>query len=451
MLEILIAALAGAIVVGEQPAAVPHGAPLFLASFGLIVAWPALLASAGAYSARIFGAGSDEYRRVGRAGLTLLALAAFTSYAGQLDLSRGLVGVAVPTLTLLTVLGRYLARLRLRRLWASGRCTKRVVVVGRGGAVLELAGRLERDRSAGLQVVAACVTRDDQSRVARASALPVGGLDDVVAVAAEYRADAIAVTSASETAAEYLRALSWQLEGSGLELLVAPGLIEVAGPRLHIRPVEGLPLLSVEQPRFEGWQRLVKGAADRLTALVALILLAPVLLAVAAAVAATSDGPVLYRQERIGMNGRPFQILKFRTMVPDADQLLATLEHANASDGLLFKLRHDPRVTPVGRVLRRFSIDELPQLINVLTGSMSLVGPRPPLPTEVARYDSSVRRRLLVKPGLTGLWQISGRSDLSWEESVRLDLRYVENWSFAMDAMILWKTGRAVLSSSGAY
>jgi lipopolysaccharide/colanic/teichoic acid biosynthesis glycosyltransferase len=195
----------------------------------------------------------------------------------------------------------------------------------------------------------------------------------------------------------------------------------------------------------------VKGAADRLTAAVALILLAPVLLAIAAAVAATSAGPVLYRQERIGMNGRPFQILKFRTMVPDADQLLATLEHANASDGLLFKLRHDPRVTPLGRVLRRFSLDELPQLLNVLAGSMSLVGPRPPLPTEVARYDTSVRRRLLVKPGLTGLWQISGRSDLSWEESVRLDLRYVENWSFAMDAMILWKTGRAVLTSSGAY
>jgi exopolysaccharide biosynthesis polyprenyl glycosylphosphotransferase len=450
-LEILIAALAGATVVSTQPGAVPHGDPLFWASFGLIVAWPALLASAGAYSSRIFGAGSDEYRRVGRAGLTLLALASFTSYAGQLDLSRGLVGIAVPTLTLLTLLGRYLARFRLQRLWASGRCTKRVVVVGRGGAVLELAARLERDRYAGLQVVAACVTRDDESRVARGSGLPVGGLEDVVAMAAEYRADTIAVTSASETAAEYLRSLSWQLEGSGLELLVAPGLIEVAGPRLHIRPIEGLPLLSVEQPRFEGWPRLVKGAADRLTAAVALILLAPVLLAIAAAVAATSAGPVLYRQERIGMNGRPFQILKFRTMVPDADQLLATLEHANASDGLLFKLRHDPRVTPLGRVLRRFSLDELPQLLNVLAGSMSLVGPRPPLPTEVARYDTSVRRRLLVKPGLTGLWQISGRSDLSWEESVRLDLRYVENWSFAMDALILWKTGRAVMSSSGAY
>jgi lipopolysaccharide/colanic/teichoic acid biosynthesis glycosyltransferase len=160
---------------------------------------------------------------------------------------------------------------------------------------------------------------------------------------------------------------------------------------------------------------------------------------------------VLYRQERVGLNGRSFTMLKFRSMVVDADRRLEDLRGDNISDGLLFKMRSDPRVTPVGRLLRRLSLDELPQLFNVLRGTMSLVGPRPPLPGEVARYDTSVSRRLLVKPGLTGLWQISGRSDLSWEESVRLDLRYVENWSLAMDALILWKTGRAVLSRSGAY
>jgi exopolysaccharide biosynthesis polyprenyl glycosylphosphotransferase len=264
-------------------------------------------------------------------------------------------------------------------------------------------------------------------------------------------ADTIAVTSASETAAQYLRQLSWQLEGSGIELLVAPGLIEVAGPRLHIRPFEGLPLLSVEQPRFESWQRMVKVAVDRCVAAVALLLLAPLLVAIAVAVRMSSSGPVLYRQERVGVNGRSFTMLKFRSMVVEADRQVDTLRAANISDGLLFKLRDDPRVTPVGRWLRRLSLDELPQLFNVLGGTMSLVGPRPPLPGEVAQYDSSVSRRLLVKPGLTGLWQISGRSDLSWEESVRLDLRYVENWSLATDLLILWKTGRAVLSRSGAY
>ena len=232
---------------------------------------------------------------------------------------------------------------------------------------------------------------------------------------------------------------------------MAPGLIEVAGPRLHIRPFEGLPLLAVEQPSFEGWRRVVKGGLDRVVAGVALVVLAPVLALIAAAVAFTSPGPVLFRQERVGLNGKPFTMLKFRSMVVDADRQLEQLRKDNISDGLLFKMRTDPRVTPVGRLLRRLSLDELPQLLNVLGGSMSLVGPRPPLPDEVARYDTSVSRRLLVKPGLTGLWQISGRSDLSWEESVRLDLRYVENWSLALDLLILWKTGRAVLSSSGAY
>ena len=227
--------------------------------------------------------------------------------------------------------------------------------------------------------------------------------------------------------------------------------MEVAGPRLHIRPLEGLPLLSVEPPRFEGWPRVVKGAMDRSTAALLLLLLAPVLIAIAVAVRIGSPGPVLYRQERVGISGRPFTMLKFRSMVADADQRLAALGSANVSDGLLFKIPDDPRITPVGHRLRKYSLDELPQLVNVLTGSMSLVGPRPPLPSEVARYDSSVSRRLLVKPGLTGLWQISGRSDLPWEETVRLDLCYVENWSLALDALILWKTGRAVLTGSGAY
>jgi exopolysaccharide biosynthesis polyprenyl glycosylphosphotransferase len=324
-------------------------------------------------------------------------------------------------------------------------------VVGRGGAVLELAARVEREHYAGLDVVGFCVTPADRARVAGVAAVPVAGLDDVASLAARLGADTIAVTSASETAAQYLRQLSWQLEGTGIELLVAPGLIEVAGPRLHIRPFEGLPLLSVEQPRFEGWRRMVKGCVDRCLAGVALLVLAPVLLGIGLAVRLTSAGPALYRQERVGMNGRSFTMLKFRSMVVDADSRLEDIRADNISDGLLFKMRNDPRVTPVGRWLRRLSLDELPQLFNVLGGSMALVGPRPPLPGEVAKYDSSVSRRLLVKPGLTGLWQISGRSDLPWEEAVRLDLRYVENWSLALDLLILWKTGRAVLSRSGAY
>ena len=449
--ESFAAFLAGGTVVLTQWDAVGLAHPLPWAAAVLVMTWPALLLATGAYSERVFGLGSDEYRRVGRAGMLLLALAGFVSYAAALDLSRALVVVAVPALTLGTLVIRYVARLHLHRQRVLGRYSKRVVVVGRGEAVLSLVQRLRRQKYAGLEVVAACVTPSDRSRVAERADLPVGGLDEVLDLAARFGADTIAVTSASETAAEYLRQLSWQLEGTGIELLVAPGLIEVAGPRLHIRPFEGLPLLSVEQPRFESWARLVKGAVDRGLALMAVLVLAPVFVAIAVAVRTSGPGPVLYRQQRVGINGRTFTMLKFRSMVEDADARLQEIRASNISDGLLFKMREDPRVTPVGQWLRRLSLDELPQLFNVLGGTMSLVGPRPPLPEEVARYDSAVRRRLLVKPGLTGLWQISGRSDLPWDEAVRLDLRYVENWSLALDLLILWKTCRAVLTHDGAY
>jgi exopolysaccharide biosynthesis polyprenyl glycosylphosphotransferase len=451
-LDVTAAALAtGAVVLLAGPAPLTPGSPLLATAAAVVLAWPLLLLGTGAHHERVFGTGSEEYRRVARAGFLLLALACVVSFAARLDLSRALVLLAVPALTVLTLAGRHAARCALHRLRARGACTRRVVVVGRGGAVLELAGALGREGRAGLRVVGACVTSESRTRVAEALGVPVGGLDAVVATAERLGADTVAVTSASETAAEYLRRLSWELEGTGVELLVAPGLVEVAGPRLHIRPLEGLPLLSVEQPRFEGWGRLVKGGVDRAGAAVALVVLAPLLLALAAAVRLDSPGPVLYRQTRVGVNGRPFTMLKFRSMVVDADRQVETLQAENISDGLLFKMRTDPRVTRVGRVLRRLSLDELPQLLNVLGGSMSLVGPRPPLPGEVARYDTSVSRRLLVRPGLTGLWQISGRSDLSWEEAVRLDLRYVENWSLALDALILARTVRAVLSRSGAY
>ena len=449
--EVVLAAAAALVVLIAHDGVVPPAGGLFWASVSLVLVWPVLLAVTGAYEERTFGIGSDEFHRIGRAGLLLLAGLGFLSYAAELDLSRGLVVVGVPALALATVVERYGARHLLHRQRLQGRCVKRVVVVGRGGAVLELVDRLSRTSHAGLQVVAACVTPDDRARVARVVGLPVAGLDDVVATAARVQADTIAVTSASETAAQYLRSLSWQLEGTGLELLVAPGLVEVAGPRLHIRPFDGLPLLAVEQPRFEGWRRVVKTVLDRSVALGALLVLAPLFGALALAVRLTSPGGVFYRQERIGLNGEPFTMLKFRSMVSGADQQVAGLSDGNDADGLLFKMRSDPRVTPVGRWLRRLSLDELPQLVNVLTGTMSLVGPRPPLPQEVARYDSSVSRRLLVKPGLTGLWQISGRSDLPWEEAVRLDLRYVENWSLALDLQILWKTARAVATASGAY
>jgi exopolysaccharide biosynthesis polyprenyl glycosylphosphotransferase len=248
-----------------------------------------------------------------------------------------------------------------------------------------------------------------------------------------------------------LRRLAWSLEGTGVDLVVAPTLTDVAGPRVHVRPVAGLPLLHVEAPEFTGGRQLLKGLVDRCAALAFLVLLTPLLAAIALAVRLDTPGPALFRQTRVGRHGRPFLLYKFRSMVGGAEHMRAALAQNNEQDGVLFKIRRDPRVTPVGRIIRRYSLDELPQLLNVLKGDMALVGPRPPLPAEVEQYGTDVHRRLLVKPGITGLWQVSGRSDLPWQDGVRLDLYYVENWSLTLDLMILWKTLFTVLRPQGAY
>jgi len=283
--------------------------------------------------------------------------------------------------------------------------------------------------------------------------LPViGDLSQVVEAVQRVSADVLAVTTCVEFGGPELRRVCWALENTDVEIVVAPALIEVAGPRLHIRPVAKLPLLHVEKPELTGARRVIKNVFDRSSAFSALLLFAPLMIGVALAIRLTSRGPALFRQTRIGAQGKPFTIFKFLSMYSDSEARLDSLQALNErGEGLLFKIRQDPRVTPVGRFLRRYSIDELPQLINVLKGDMSLVGPRPPLPQEVALYGDDVRRRLLVRPGVTGLWQVSGRSDLEWVESVRLDLRYVENWSLIYDFEILWKTFYAVLRGSGAY
>jgi exopolysaccharide biosynthesis polyprenyl glycosylphosphotransferase len=264
------------------------------------------------------------------------------------------------------------------------------------------------------------------------------------------RCGVVAVAPALGWTPRRLHELAWDLEGTGVDLVVHPGLMEVSGPRLHVSPVDGLPLLRLTEPTFTGIPRLVKAAMDILTASLLLLILAPALLMIYLAVR-VDGGASLFRQTRVGRNGRPFRMLKFRTMIVGAERLQESLNGRNEANGPLFKIKNDPRITTVGGWLRKYSLDELPQLFNVLLGSMSLVGPRPPLPNEVACYARDAQRKLLVKPGLTGLWQISGRSDLSWEESLRLDLRYVENWTLALDGLILWKTIRAVISREGAY
>jgi exopolysaccharide biosynthesis polyprenyl glycosylphosphotransferase len=248
-----------------------------------------------------------------------------------------------------------------------------------------------------------------------------------------------------------LRTLAWELEKTGTDLCLAPALLDVAGPRTTVRPAAGLTLLHVEHPQLSGPRQVFKDLFDRTAAVLALMGLAPVMLGIAVAIKLSDGGPALFTQERVGKDGQRFRIYKFRTMVVDAEARLAEIRQRNEFDGVLFKIRKDPRITVIGARLRKWSLDELPQLINVLRGEMSLVGPRPALPEEAAEYAVHVRRRLVVKPGITGMWQVNGRSDLSWEETVRLDLRYVENWSFALDLQILWKTFSVIFRGAGAY
>jgi exopolysaccharide biosynthesis polyprenyl glycosylphosphotransferase len=419
-------------------------------SLALPVFWLAALWLAGGYDARFVGAGSDEFRKVLNAGIGLTAAIAIGSYAVNIELSRGYLLIALPSVTLFDLIARYAIRKRLHRLRAAGRCMQSVVAVGHEPAVADLIAELHRDRYHGLSVVAACVTRQEPCR--EIGGVPVyGGLSDVTAAVSRFAADVVAVTSCPEIDGIKLRALAWELEKTGTELCVSPALLDVAGPRTTVRPTAGLTLLHVDHPQLSGFRLLLKGLFDRCLAAAALILLAPLLAVLAAVIWLPDRGPALFTQVRVGKNGRVFKIYKFRTMVVDAEQLRAELLARNDLDGVLFKLRKDPRVTAVGAHLRRWSIDELPQLVNVILGHMSLVGPRPALPDEASRYAEHIRRRLMVKPGLTGLWQVSGRSDLSWDESIRLDLRYVENWSFALDLQILWKTVSALLRRAGAY
>ncbi|MFB7253801.1 sugar transferase [Streptomyces nojiriensis] len=283
------------------------------------------------------------------------------------------------------------------------------------------------------------------------SEAPNGDSAAVLGAVASHHADLVLVAPGVRITGERLRRIAWALHDAGLELAVFPGLVEVSVKRLETLSAGGLAVLRVAPPVSRGVQTLLKSALDRVGAAAGLLLLSPILLGIVLAIRLGSRGPAFYRQRRIGRDGVPFVMWKFRTMVVDAHAMKAELSGANENDGLMFKMRRDPRVTRVGRLLRRTSLDELPQLINVLIGNMSLVGPRPPLPEEVAKYDEVELRRLTVRPGMTGLWQISGRSDLSWDETIQLDLQYVDNWSFTSDVDVMGRTLRAVVDGRGAY
>jgi exopolysaccharide biosynthesis polyprenyl glycosylphosphotransferase len=429
--------------------------------------WPLAIALSRGYRRARIDVGSSEFRAVMLAGTVLIMALALPAGVvavayEDLDLSQvpkspilllKVAVVGVPIAVFLSLTARLFARKLLHRLQKKGLNARHVIVVGSSAAAQQLTDRIQREPHSGIVVIGYCLpTNELQEHKGVVNGIPIlGSLDQVVGVVRGVGCDAVAVTSDDATRYNYLRQLAWSLEGAGADLLVDPGLEEVAGPRLHIRPGTGFALVEVDKPKFTGWQRLIKRGCEIVLTAIGLIVAAPLMLGIAVAVKLQDHGPVIFRQTRVGRNGKLFTMLKFRSMVCDAEARKVDLLPMNEGHGALFKLRDDPRVTRLGKFLRDFSLDELPQLFNVLRGSMSLVGPRPHLAHEVAQMPLEANRRSLVSPGLTGLWQISGRSDLQEDDAIKLDLRYVENWSLALDLLILWKTAWAVLARRGAH
>jgi exopolysaccharide biosynthesis polyprenyl glycosylphosphotransferase len=425
---------------------------LSVGATAVMIMWLVTLACFRSYATRPLDLGWDDVRHTFRAAITLAALAAFAADVLRLHVARTDVAVAIPVAAALSLAARGALLRTMHVLRARGRCMRRVVAIGHSGSVADIVARTNSDPKLGLVVVAACVLGTPTVPSLGLKQLTVtDDTNDIPHMLRSLHANMVVVAACPELAGTALRQLSWQLAELRAELVLAPGLVEIATPRIRVSPANGLPLLHVQRPHFSGGWRALKHTLDRALAALALVIIGPLMLTIGFVVRLTSPGPAIFRQTRVGRDGTAFTMFKFRSMVAGAEDDRGQLTGLSDVDGPLFKMREDPRVTAFGRVLRRLSLDELPQLLNVVAGQMSLVGPRPPLPGEVEQYNDTARRRLLVKPGITGLWQVSGRSTLSWEESVGLDLRYVENWTFSLDLLILWRTLFAVLRRTGAY
>ncbi|MCC4248535.1 MULTISPECIES: sugar transferase [Microbacterium] len=427
---------------GPEPAGV-SAAPIDYTTVSVLLsaAWLAALALWGTRLPRVVGHGVAEHRLVIAASFQLFGLVAMAAYLTGIDLSRGYFLLSLPVGTLTLLVARTAARSWLVSRRRKGDMSARVVLVGSAEENARVAGEIMRQPGVGLTVVGLHPIAVDEESWTEAQARRLRRRLD------QLDADSVLVTGGGHLDAHDIRRIGWSLEPGRQHLIVAVNLTDVAGPRIHTRPVAGLPLVHVETPQYSTRQRVLKRAFDVVGALLLLAATSPLLLVLAGLVRLSGPGPILYRQERVGQGGVRFGMLKFRSMVDGADARLSELLATQGRDGApLFKIENDPRVTPIGRVLRKYSLDEIPQLFNVLIGQMSLVGPRPQRDAEVAFYDDDARRRLIVRPGMSGLWQVSGRSTLSWEDAIRLDLFYVENWSLVGDIVILFRTIKAVVA-----
>lgn len=439
---------------GEETPGQVGGGPIPYSLAGVLIGllWLVLLDTVESRSRKVIGAGLEEYRRVLNASLYTFGVVAIGSYLTQTQLSRLFFAITLPLGAVLLLTGRWLCRAFLNVLRSRGRAMTKALLVGEVERVRDALREMRRHPEAGYQPTAVCLVGSPHPDPAHGEEfrglrhVEHDLLPDFV-----NQAGIGAVAVAGGLSSRGVKKLSWSLEQTSAELMFVPRLIDVAGPRISVRPVEGLGLLQVELPRYSGLNHVLKRAFDVVFAAVALVLLSPVLLVTALMIKLDDGGPVIFRQQRVGLRGEPFTIHKFRTMCLDAEDKIAQMIADAGGQALLFKVEDDPRITRIGRILRKYSIDELPQFWTVLRGQMSIVGPRPQVEREVAEYTDDAHRRLLIKPGITGLWQVSGRSELSIEESIRLDLRYVENWSVTGDLAIVLRTIKVVLFPSGAY
>ena len=425
----------------------------WLVSLLIVATWLVTLEVFHTRDSRVVGVGASEYKQVMNASVVTFSMLAIAMLILQIDVARLYLVLAFPLGIVTLILERWLWRKWLLHQRTFGHYLARVLVVGNHDDVAHVVSQINTKSGAAYYIVGAALEDGDGDEIVAGDRLVpiVSDFEHVAATASAMCVDTVIVAGQPSGDSSYIRNLGWDLEGTSAELVLSSRLTDVAGPRIHFRPVDGLPLIHVEISRFEGGGHALKRSLDIVTTGLAIVFLLPVLTVIAVLIKLDSPGPVLFRQERCGHNGQTFRMIKFRSMARTAEDDLAGLLDQNEAAGVLLKIHNDPRITKIGRVLRKFSLDELPQLWNIFVGEMSLVGPRPPLPTAVHSYETQVRRRLYIKPGLTGMWLVNGRSNLSWEDSARLDLYYVENWSLAGDLMVIWRTVKTIIRPPGAY
>jgi exopolysaccharide biosynthesis polyprenyl glycosylphosphotransferase len=438
---------------GVQPASWQR---LTVFSVILTFAWLCALGLQQSRDIALVGLDGEEYRRVVAATAWVFGTVAVADLLFKMDPSRGYLGIALGLGSLGLITGRHFVRRDLARRRLRGEYISRVVVLGSPEAVRVLCETFGRTPDSGYRVVGVCIPDFDgevgEELITTTGSVPVLGDDSLIESALDLTsADALAVAAVERLGPTAMKKLVWRLEALNTDVIVVPGVTDIAGHRLRVRPIDNLPLVQIAHSGQDAPSAMGKRFFDLAFATLALLAVAPIMLVAAVAIKLDDGGPVIFRQERVGLQGRSFRIFKFRTMTTDADSRKDSEQAASNNTGVFYKSATDSRITRVGRFLRVSSIDELPQLLNVLQGAMSIVGPRPLVRGEGEAVEDFVERRGRVKPGITGLWQISGRSDLSEQERIRLDHSYVDNWSSVLDLLIVWRTVAAVLKRKGAY